>query len=83
MSTPKSTEWRWVERFAQQLTLCELDSSELCVVLSETTSRPEIAALTFRTANRRIMSLPQRLCSRVQVPPTSSAARATTASTTA
>lgn len=36
-----SAEWRWVERFAAQLELCELSSSELCVVLSESASRPE------------------------------------------
>lgn len=35
-------EWRWVQRFAAQLELCGLSSSELCVVLSESTSRPEI-----------------------------------------
>ena len=45
-----STEWRWVERFAAQLALCELDSSELCVVLSETTSRSENVEAAFMAA---------------------------------
>jgi 2,5-dihydroxypyridine 5,6-dioxygenase len=45
-----NTEWRWVERFAGQLRLCELDSSELCVVLSETTSRPENVASAVMAA---------------------------------
>jgi 2,5-dihydroxypyridine 5,6-dioxygenase len=34
-------EWRWISRFAHQLELCKLNESELCVVLSESTSRPE------------------------------------------
>lgn len=37
-------EWRWVERFRQQLGLCELAPGELCVVLSETGSRPDNVA---------------------------------------
>ncbi len=45
-----STEWRWVERFAEQLSLCELDSSELCVVLSETTSRRDNVETAFLAA---------------------------------
>lgn len=34
-------EWRWIRRFQTQLELCELNASETCVVLSESTSRPE------------------------------------------
>lgn len=45
-----STEWRWLQRFAQQLELCELSSSELCVVLSESRSRPENVATAVLAA---------------------------------
>jgi 2,5-dihydroxypyridine 5,6-dioxygenase len=45
-----NAEWRWVERFAKQLQLCELGSSELCVVLSETASRPENVASAVMAA---------------------------------
>jgi 2,5-dihydroxypyridine 5,6-dioxygenase len=48
--TRGTTEWRWVERFAAQLALCELDRTELCVVLSETTSRPENVETAFLAA---------------------------------
>lgn len=34
-------EWRWIQRFARQLELCQLSPGELCVVLSESGSRPE------------------------------------------
>lgn len=37
-----STEWQWVARFARQFQLCQLDSSQLCVILSETRSRPQL-----------------------------------------
>lgn len=43
MNAP-STEWRWVERFRQQLELCELTPGELCVVLSESASRADNVA---------------------------------------
>ena len=43
-------EWRWIERFAAQLRLCRLSSSELCIVLSETASRPEIVETAFLAA---------------------------------
>ena len=36
-----NAEWRWIQRFAQQLALCQLSPGELCVVLSESGSRPE------------------------------------------
>lgn len=36
-----NTQWSWLQRFATQLELCELGAGELCVVLSESTSRPE------------------------------------------
>ncbi|HEY7274244.1 MAG TPA: hypothetical protein VH502_16045 [Actinoplanes sp.] len=45
-----NAEWRWVERFAAQLRLCGLSSSELCVVLSETASRPQIVETAFLAA---------------------------------
>ena len=37
-----TTEWRWLSRFRQQFELCGLDSSETCVVLSESASRPSL-----------------------------------------
>lgn len=43
-------EWRWVTRFAAQLELCQLSPSELCVVLSETASRPENVESAFLAA---------------------------------
>lgn len=45
-----STEWRWLQRFATQLTLCELSPSELCVILSESASRPEIVSTALLAA---------------------------------
>lgn len=39
--TGVTAEWRWIQRFAQQLALCQLSPGELCVVLSESGSRPE------------------------------------------
>ncbi len=36
------TEWRWVERYAQQFRACEVAAGDVAVVLSETTSRPII-----------------------------------------
>lgn len=38
------TEWRWVQRFAQQFEACAVRPDETVVVLSETTSRPSIVA---------------------------------------
>ena len=37
-----TTEWRWLSRFRQQFELCGLDSSETCVVRSESASRPSL-----------------------------------------
>ncbi len=45
-----NAEWRWVERFAAQLSLCQLSKGELCVVLSETMSRPQIVETAFLAA---------------------------------
>ena len=39
-----TAEWRWIERFREQLELCQLGSDELCIVLSESSSRPENVA---------------------------------------
>lgn len=50
MSSRPITEWRWVERFAGQLALCQLGPGELCVVLSETTSRPQLVETAFLAA---------------------------------
>jgi 2,5-dihydroxypyridine 5,6-dioxygenase len=45
-----SAEWRWVQRFAAQLQLCGLAPGELCVVLSESASRPENVASALLAA---------------------------------
>jgi 2,5-dihydroxypyridine 5,6-dioxygenase len=37
-----TTEWRWLERFRLQLELCGLGPDETCIVLSESSSRPEL-----------------------------------------
>jgi 2,5-dihydroxypyridine 5,6-dioxygenase len=37
-----TVQWRWVQRFADQFRACELAAGSSAVVLSETTSRPEI-----------------------------------------
>jgi len=37
-----NAEWRWVQRFAAQFELCQLLPTELCIVLSESGSRPEL-----------------------------------------
>lgn len=37
-----STEWRWLERFSTQFSLCDLQRDELCVILSESGSRSVI-----------------------------------------
>jgi len=50
MSTPLSAEWRWVQRFAEQFARCELGTDELCVVLSEAASRPEIVGSAVMAA---------------------------------
>ena len=44
------TEWRWINRFAQQLTLCGLGAGDECVVLSESDSRPELVATAVLAA---------------------------------
>lgn len=36
------TEWRWVERYAQQFEACQVRPGDTAAVLSETTSRPEV-----------------------------------------
>jgi len=36
------TEWKWIERYAEQFTACAVHAGETAVVLSETRSRPEI-----------------------------------------
>lgn len=45
-----TAEWRWVERFASQLSLCRLGPSETCVVLSESASRPQIVQTALLAA---------------------------------
>ena len=45
-----STEWRWLERFAAQFALCDLRAEELCVILSESASRPEIVSTALIAA---------------------------------
>lgn len=45
-----NTEWRWVRRFAAQLELCQLSSTELCVVLSESASRSQNVATALLAA---------------------------------
>ena len=37
-----TTQWRWVERYAQQFDACMVVPGETAVVLSETTSRPSV-----------------------------------------
>ena len=39
-----NTEWRWVQRFAQQFALNGLKAGDECVILSESDSRPELVA---------------------------------------
>ena len=39
---PMSPQWRWVERYAQQFRACLVGPGQTAVVLSETTSRPEV-----------------------------------------
>lgn len=38
------TQWRWVQRYATQFEACRVGPGEVAVVLSETTSRPEVVA---------------------------------------
>ncbi|MDO5741120.1 MAG: hypothetical protein Q4P07_13335 [Ornithinimicrobium sp.] len=45
-----NTEWRWLKRFAAQFQLCGLQSNELCVILSESSSRPEIVSTALLAA---------------------------------
>jgi 2,5-dihydroxypyridine 5,6-dioxygenase len=47
------TEWRWIERFAQQLALCGLQGDELYVVLSESSSRPQLVNTALIAAQSR------------------------------
>ena len=46
-------EWNWIERFAQQFELCGLQASESVILLSETSSRPELVE-TARLALGRL-----------------------------
>jgi 2,5-dihydroxypyridine 5,6-dioxygenase len=45
-----NVEWRWLQRFTQQLALCGLTSSETCVVLSESSSRPQLVETSLLAA---------------------------------
>ncbi len=36
------THWRWIDRYAEQFLACDVSVDEATVVLSETTSRPEV-----------------------------------------
>ena len=38
------TQWRWVERYAQQFKACEVKQGDIAVVLAETTSNPVVAS---------------------------------------
>lgn len=40
MSRQETTEWQWIQRFAQQFQACSVATGEVAVVLSETRSRP-------------------------------------------
>ena len=46
-------EWNWIERFAQQFELCGLQASESVILLSETSSRPDLVE-TARLALGRL-----------------------------
>ncbi len=39
-----NTQWRWVERYAQQFNACEVKRGDVAVVLTETTSNPVVAS---------------------------------------
>lgn len=39
-----NTQWRWVERYAQQFSACAVSGGETAVVLSETTSNPVVVS---------------------------------------
>ncbi len=45
-----TAEWRWVSRFVQQLELCGLGEDEQCVILSESSSRPELVETAMLAA---------------------------------
>jgi len=45
-----NTEWRWVQRFAQQFALNGLKPGDECVILSESDSRPELVATSILAA---------------------------------
>lgn len=47
------TEWRWIERFAEQFRACAVEQGETAVVLSETTSR----SVVVETARRALESI--------------------------
>ena len=47
------TEWRWVERYAEQFRACGIEPGETAAVLSETTSRPVVV----QTARMALESL--------------------------
>ncbi len=47
------TEWKWIERFSEQMALCEVQPGETAVLLSETSSRPELVE-TARLALARL-----------------------------
>lgn len=44
------SEWRWIQRFAQQFTLNGLRAGDECVILSESASRPELVATAILAA---------------------------------
>ncbi|MXW61495.1 MAG: peptidase M29 [Acidimicrobiaceae bacterium] len=39
-----NTQWRWVERYAEQFNACEVNRGDVAVVLTETTSNPVVAS---------------------------------------
>ncbi len=48
--TMAPTEWRWINRFMQQMQLCGLKAGDECVVLSESDSRPELVSTAILAA---------------------------------
>ncbi len=55
-----NTQWRWVERYAEQFVACEVGTGQTAVVLSETTSRPEVvetARLALETLGAAVVDL--------------------------
>lgn len=55
-----SVQWRWVQRYAEQFRACNVVEGETAVVLSETTSRPEVvetARLALETLGAAVIDV--------------------------